>query len=667
MIALGRCKAARGVEDEGAADALSCARMAKRCHGVGGWTRRWQGLLACMVIAMVLVPAEAGEVLTPEKALTYRRVGDLHFSPDGTKLVYVMASYSWDVAPHLWLLDVASGKARQLTPEGKSERSPQWSPDGKSLAFLSNRAGKTQIFVMPMTTGTPGQLTARKFGVEDFHWSPDGRVIAYLAEDDTAPGEDGPQLADDPRALSHLWTVDLATKAARALATPGYRIDEFQWQDPSHLLFVATDKPRIEAFNDAVYRLSTGDGAVALAATPAQPFESLVASPDGKTFAVRATRAQGPVARDLFVGGGNDLRDVSAPFDRSVVEVRWHDPRVIWVRALDGFVSRLYRIALDGKPARVDLPLSVDTFDVAPDGALAYVGEDFNHLPELYLRGADGKIRQIAQIQQGWEDVKLAATTIFRTRSFDGTEVEAALMRPPAARANEKLPLVLIVHGGPSVNFTEGYGWETGWAELLAAHGYQVLLVNPRGSNGYSEDFLKANRGDWGGGDYKDLMAVLGAVIARGGTDPARLGIGGWSYGGEMTAWAIGQTDRFKAAVAGAPVFDQQAEFEMEGDPVRDEWYFGTPWEHPDVFARNSPATYIRNAHTPTLIVDGIEDANNPVGQSKGLYRALKHFGVETQMILYPGEGHSPRKLSYNIEMFTLFLGWYDRHLKDAK
>ena len=237
-------------------------------------------------------------------------------------------------------------------------------------------------------------------------------------------------------------------------------------------------------------------------------------------------------------------------------------------------------------------------------------------------------------------------------------------MRPAAAHAGEKLPLVIIVHGGPSSNFSAGYGWETAWAQLLAAHGYAVLMVNPRGSNGYSEDFVKANRGDLGGGDYKDLMAVLDHVLEQGETDPNRLGIGGWSYGGEMSEWAITQTDRFKAAVAGAGVFDQEAEFETEEGPADDEWQFGTPWEHPEVFARNSPATYIGNAHTPTLIFDGEEDTSNPVGQSKGLYRALKHLGVETEMVLYPGEGHSPRNGSYNIDMFERILNWYDRFLK---
>jgi dipeptidyl aminopeptidase/acylaminoacyl peptidase len=313
----------------------------------------------------------------------------------------------------------------------------------------------------------------------------------------------------------------------------------------------------------------------------------------------------------------------------------------------------------------IKLPLSIGAFDVAKDGSLAFTGEDFSHLQEIYLRTPDGRIRQLTHVGNVPVAAHLAPTTLFHTKSFDGTDIEAALVKPANARG--KLPLVLLVHGGPSSRFTAGYYWETAWAQMLASHGYEVLMVNPRGSNGYSEDFMKANRGDWGGGDYKDLMAVLDAVLAKGGTDPERLGIGGWSYGGEMTMWAITQSNRFKAAVAGAGVYDQAAEFETEDGPQGDEWYFGTPWEHPDVFARNSPSTYIGKAKTPTLIFDGEDDAANPVGQSKGLYRALKHIGVETQMVLYPGEGHSPKKGSYNIDMFQRLLAWYDRYLGNAR
>jgi dipeptidyl aminopeptidase/acylaminoacyl peptidase len=621
---------------------------------------------AAFLTAFSLV-CHAQNALTPAQALNYRRAADLHLSPDGSKLLYVVNSYQWDAQPHLWLMDVATGNAREMTPAKKFDRSPQWSPDGKMLAFLSNRDGKAQVYTAHVDGSEVAAVTARKYGVKSFHWSPDSASIGYLAKEDSAPASDtGPQVADRESDLSRLWVTELASGMTQRVGKTGYRIDDFQWQTPSQILVAATDQPRVEEYNNAVYGISISDGAITLVSRPPQPFGSLLTSPDGKQFAVRSTRENGPDPRDLFVGtiGRDDLRDISAPPDRFVAEVKWHDQSAIWVRVVDGFRNRIWRFSPRGAAVPIDLPLSVDSFDVSRDGVLVYAGGDFDHLPEIYVRAKNGSIRQLTHLQESWDGIHLASTRIFLTKSFDGTPIESALMRPAVTHPGEKLPLVLLVHGGPSVNFSAGYGWDTAWAQLLAAHGYAVLLVNPRGSNGYSEDFVKANRGDWGGGDYRDLMTVLDYVLKQGETDPNRLGIGGWSYGGEMSEWAITQTGRFKAAVAGAGVFDQQAEFETEDGPMDELWYFGTPWEHADVFARNSPATYIGNAHTPTLIFDGEDDTTNPVGQSKGLYRALKHLGVETEMVLYPGEGHSPRNGSYNIDMFERILNWYDRFLK---
>ena len=633
----------------------------------------WRKSVGHFIFAALSVLPLAGRAqtaMTPAQALDYRRLGDLHLSPDGTRLLYVMYSYRWDWQPHLWLMEIKSGDSRELTPAKKAERAPEWSPDGKMFAFLSNRDGKTQIYSAHADGGAARAVTSCRYGVTAFHWSPDGRSIAYMAREDSAtPADSGPQVADREGDLSRLWIAELASGTSRRVGETGYRIDEFQWQDPSRILLMATDQPRVEQHNDAVYVVSISDGTLTLTSRPPQPFRGLMVSPDGKQFVVRSTRSAGPDPRDLFLGtiGRDNLRDISVPPDRSVAEVKWHDQSAIWVRVVDGFRNRIWRLSQEGSPLPIELPLSVDSFDISREGVLVYAGGDFGHLPDLYLRAKNGSIRRLTHVQEGWDSVRLASTAIFRTKSFDGTVIESALMRPTGTRPGARLPLVLLVHGGPSSNFSAGYGWEAAWAQLLAAHGYLVLMVNPRGSNGYSEEFMKANRADWGGGDYKDLIAVLEQVLKQGEADPNRLGIGGWSYGGEMSAWAITQTSRFKAAVAGASVYDQQAEFETEDGPAGDEWYFGTPWQHPEIFARNSPATYIGNAHTPTLIFDGEEDTSNPVGQSKGLYRALKHLGVETEMVLYPGEGHSPRSGSYNIDMFERILGWYDRFLTPAQ
>jgi len=567
---------------------------------------------------------------------------------------------------HLWLLEMSRGELRQFTFSQKSEWSPRWSPDGEVLTFLSDRAGSRQLYRMNLNGGEASAIAASSYDISDFQWAPDGKQIAFLAREPKPETKDeDAKIADREQELERIWLVDLASGKIRQLTGGAWRIKEFDWVSPERILLIASHEPRAETWNDALYSVDIRDGAISLFGKPNQPFEGLLVSPERKQFSFVSTAANGPIPHDLFLQAvsAGSARDLTSPIDRAVLDARWQSESAILVRVIDGFHNRIYRIVPDTAPVAIDLPLSVRGFDVARDGKIAFVGVGFDRLPELFVKTTDGAVRQVGHLQEGWEGVCLADAELFRVKSFDGTDIEAALMKPEAPLSGGKSPLVLLVHGGPASNFSADYFWFNSWSQLLAARGYEVLMVNPRGSAGYGEKFLKANRGDWGGGDFKDLIAALDAVIARGETDPNRLGIGGWSYGGEMTQWAIGHTNRFRAAVSGGGVFDQVAEFETENNPAGDEWYFGTPWDHPDVFAQNSPATFIRNARTPTLIVHGENDRNNPVGQSRALYRALKHYGVECELIVYPGEGHLPAQEKHQIDILQRMLDWYDRHL----
>ncbi len=625
--------------------------------------------------AFVLPLALLRAALTPEQATRVRNISELAFSPDGARLACVVAELPKGIAPesHIWMLDVATDDFRQFSFSPKSESGPQWSPDGKALAFSSDRNERMQIYVIRMAGGEAMQLTKEKNAAGEFRWSPDGQQIAFLAPEPKTESEekkdtdkDDAKVADREQDLRRLWVVDAASKQVRQVTHGAWRISDFEWVSPDRVIAVAADRPRLETWHNALYTINVKTGALTPFSQPDQPFGGLTISKGRSRIAFVAAHHSGPVPHDLFVQPvtSGAARDVSANLDRPVFGVKWQSDTAAVFAVGDGFETRLYRMEENGAPRRLQLPYSSGDFDIAKNGTLAFVGQGFNRLPELYLLGDSGQAKQISHLQHGWNGIQLANAEVFHFRSFDGTAVEGAVMKPAGANSTGgKLPLVVYVHGGPAGKFGDTY---SSWAQLLSAHGFEVLMVNPRGSVGYGEEFLRANHADWGGGDFKDIMAGLDAVMARGETDTSRLGIGGWSYGGYMAEWAITQTDRFKAAVSGAGMFDLASEFGTEIGSEGDEWYFGTPWEHPELFTRSSPGSFIRRAKTPTLILQGENDPIDPLGQSTSMYRALKRQGVETELVTYPREPHGFKEEKHQIDVLKRMLDWFNKYLGAA-
>ncbi len=630
--------------------------------------------LALAVLTLTSTCKLQSAVLTPEQAIKVHGISELSFSPDGSWLSCTVSEVPKGPTPesHIWMLDARSSEFRQFTFGPKSERSPQWSPDGRTLAFASDRNERMQVYVIRMDGGEANQLTSGTNAVSEFRWAPDGKQIAFLAPEPKTPGEekkatdkDDGKVADEERDLPRLWIVDLASKQVKQITRGAWRIDDFEWLSADRLMVVAGDQPRSETWHNALYRIDLATGTFTAALQPNQPFGGLTISKGRSLIAFSGARTAGPTPHDLFMlaAGEGTQHDVTEKLDRPVRGVKWQDDANAVVSVADGFESKLYRVSVAGKPEPIHTPFPTGDFDMARDGTLAFVAEGFDRLPELYLQAAKGAApKQVSRLNETWAGIKLANAQVFKFRSFDGIEVEAALMKPSASEGKAKQrPLILLVHGGPAGAFSASY---SSWPQLLAAHGFQVLMINPRGSSGYGEDFLKANRADWGGRDFKDLMAGVDAVIARGETDTERLGIGGWSYGGYMAEWAVTQTNRFKAAVSGAGMFDLAAEFETEAGPAYDEWYFTTPWEHPEKFARSSPMTFVKHARTPTLILQGENDSIDPPGQSTALYRALKRYGVETELVLYPREPHGFKEEKHQVDVLNRMLGWFTRYLK---
>lgn len=634
--------------------------------------------------ALFVVVALAGAVLgaqpaplTPPQTLERRGIGDLEFSPDRARLVFTVTEPVKETARrrNIWMLDVASRQVRQLTFSAKSDSAPRWAPDGRAIAFLSDRDGAAQLYLLPLGGGEAAKLTDRKESISAFRWSPDGKHIALLMAEPKSEAQltrekdlDDARVAEKEDRLARVWDVDVASRAIRQVTSAAFRIGQIEFTPAGELIAAASAKPLEDRFNEAIYAVSTNDGRFTPIATPRGPMGAMALSPDGQTIAYVCARVDGPAPHDLCLqpaAGGAARNLTGATIDRPISQPNWIDNQTLAVSVARGFQTAIEIVGTQN-PGRVQpitgLSGNVSVFARASDGTLAYASETAVHAPELWLKPPDAPAAAVTTLNERWSSRPVIAPELVTYKSADGTGIEAALLKP-SAMSHQPWPAVILVHGGPTGRWADNF---EPWGQLLAARGYAVLYPNVRGSTGYGQRFVEMNRADWGGGDFKDVMAGADWLVARGIADPNRLGIGGWSYGGYMAAWAVTQTTRFKAAVSGAPVIDMASEFGTENGSAYDEWFYGTPYAQPDGFIKSSPMTFVKNVKTPTLLLQGEDDTTDPIGQSQQFYRGLKRYGVESDLVLYPREPHGLREERHLIDRLTRILAWYDKYLAPA-
>ncbi|HEX4644702.1 MAG TPA: S9 family peptidase, partial [Verrucomicrobiae bacterium] len=502
-----------------------------------------------------------------------RSIADLQFSPDGMRLAFVVTEppKGTERLRHIWVWDKPSGKVRQFTYSAKSESNPRWSPDGKELAFLSNREeSQQQIFVMRAGGGEGVAVTKGKRSVKSLEWSPDGKQIAYLApeaktdeEEKKEKDKDDAHVVDKEDKRARLWILDVATKETRALTKPNWEVNELAWAPKGDRIIVkATEHPESDQYTDKIYSVQVSDGATKELSAPRGPFGELRVSLDGRTISFVGAREDGPEPHDLMllpVESPAARNLTGASLDRLVMDYHWQKDGSVVLVAVNGFTNLLVTFSADG--ARHDLsPARVPAggMAVSKDGQIAFISQSATEPQEVRIWDQKAAPQQVSHLNDAWKEYALIRPERYKYRSFDGMEIEAALLKPRDPDGKTKFPLIALIHGGPTGRWSDSI---EAWGQLLAARGYAVFYPNIRGSAGYGQKFVESNRGDWGGGDFKDVMAGVEDLVKRGIADPNKLGIGGWSYGGYMAEWAITQTNMFKAAVSGAGMANLISEF----------------------------------------------------------------------------------------------------------
>ncbi len=609
----------------------------------------------------------AADRLTAEKALQVREPSDLQFSPDGKRLAFVVQEPPKGrvTLRHVWMYDLRSHEVRQWTTSTHSESSPRWSPDGSWLAFLSDREDTNQIWLMPASGGEALKLTSAKNSVQQFKWAKDGKQIVFVATDPRTDEEDRKQRdGDDYRVIdvdskpARAWSLDVASKAVKAISKGPWAIHEFDFMpDGKHLIVSATDRPADDRRTEKIYSLAMEDGAIQELLAPEGPFHAIQVAPDGKSYAFGSSPADGPGAQDLWICpiDSKAAKNISGPTrDRPVMHYEWLNGADIAALFNNGFHTQLVVIGNQALNLPQDDSLDISAFAISHDGGVAYIAESASVLPEVFAEG-----KAVTHLNDSLKGA-LVHPEFFSYSSFDGTKIEAAVYKGAGARDGQPQPVVMMIHGGPAGVWRNRFDALT---QLMVAQGYTVVQPNIRGSMGYGQKFLTSNRADWGGGDFKDVMAGVDDLVKRKIADPNRLGIAGWSYGGYMAEWAITQTDRFKVAISGAGMADLAAEFGTEARSSGDEWYFGTPYENLSAFQKSSPIIYIKNAKTPTLILQGENDTTDPLSQSQMLYRGLKRYNVPAEFVVYPREPHGLREEKHILDRYRRSVAWIEKYL----
>jgi dipeptidyl aminopeptidase/acylaminoacyl peptidase len=643
---------------------------------------------------VTVFPVDAGKRITPEAIVSMRVLQSVAVRPDGGAMVYTVNEPLTDSkAPantELWFSD---GKTEtRLTNSPGTDSGAQWSPGGSQIAFLSNRTGDhgNQIYLMEMSGGEVRKLTRHEAGIASFAWSPDGKSIAYLAPASIRAEERARQAAGDDEivfrisdhdrraAPNKVWIMDIATGEGKQIPTgdADMHASGVAWSpDGSRLLLTVSQANNMDGewIRSRIAVVGVKGGEPRTYCSPPGKFIKPQWKPDGSAVSfLGAAEARDPSAGILYVctGEGTSPTALTAELPATLAGYAWlPDGKSVLLSVIERNTRYLARLDIATRSisrlSESGLVISAD-FSLSKDGhTIACIMESPDKPADGWMGSVTG-LKRITRLNPALEEFEYGKADDIEWKAKDGLVITGVLIKPVGYEPGRRYPLIVHPHGGPeSVDLN---GFQIQWGQVLAAHGYSVLFPNYRGSIGRGAKYTMMVNRNFGGPDFADIIAGLDELIRQGVADPDRLGIGGWSYGGFMSAWAVTQTNRFKAAVMGVGVSNW---YSLMGQTPLPLWtvqvHFETwPSEDPHAFRKNSPIEFVNNARTPTLILHGEVDPMIPLSQAKEFFRALQHLNVPSELVVYPREGHGLREPVHRIRAYARVLDWYDRYVKKS-
>ena len=665
-------------------------------------------VVLCIVICGIFLHSENKRPFTIDDYFKTQNISDVRISPDGEKVVFVKQEIIADKSAKgkmkrkrdIYMITLVDNEIHRLTSHEKDSSTPRWSSDGRYLFFLSSRSGKSQIWMLDMKRGGEGQqFTDWDPGIEEYACSPDSEYIAFVSkvpkkEKDAGEEEkdkkddpyvitrtrylyDGSGYFGDPREWHHLWVISLSDpKNPRKITDGNFDDRNCEWSpDGQHIVFVSNrtgDDDNNDNFDIWIVPSQGGD---------VKQFTSNIGSdvsprwsPDGKYIAYLANTESNNLYKlnRLWLApvSGGPPECLSENLDREVRNIVWSsDSEFLFGLVPDKAREHIYSFACkDGSFNRIiGGEIRLSSFNLSKLGDLfAFSLVDNDHPDEIFTAASDGsRLQQRTWLNQPLlDEVNLGKTERIEFKNPDGQTVEGFVLKPPDFDPANKYPLILKIHGGPQGTDGNYFSTEGQW---YAANGYIVLWVNYRGSSDYGEAWQEAIAVDWYFKEYDDLMAAVDFMCEKDFVDSQRLGVTGVSYGGCMTSWIVGHTDRFAAAVAERFVVDNFSSFGVDDTAYWYEKDFGLPYDEKNFaqYRKTSPILYIKNCTTPILIIQCMEDHRCPLPQALQFYMGLKKLkNAETQLILYPREPHGIREIPHQSDRLQRIVSWFDLYLK---